>query len=495
MERPLKKQRKRIKLRQSVVLMLMGAVLVTGLVFWYVTWQNGGEVPYELHEESYRELVNRPVTEVSRITVSRRDQETYVLLGSNGKLSVQGQPEFVMNEAMEQTVLTASAILSVEETLSESREEWEPHKADFGLENPAVKVEIDYTDGLTAVFYIGNKAPDRNLYYYELDGDPNLYLASADLYEMFVDEVNFLHHVSQPVIHRQRINQITIKSGDGEMLGDWQLETDITDEQALSSWRMTSPYSYPCDAEAMDTLLRAMEKLYLGRFVSKATDLAKAQYGFLPAKRVITLHQAQGDMASTNEEGAYVIDTYPESTLTIEVGDTAWDYVDYCMVGDSIYLVSNISQPLLNNLVPQTTLLKQPAAIDLSSIAALVVEKGGERHEYVLRREEQVLPNNDLAIDEEGNILFDTYVKRDGVDIDIDAFEAAITSLQTVTVSGWLPSGFASTQAPSIKLTFTFLNGRTRTLECVAYDALQDALAVDGVYLHYLPRGILDKGI
>jgi hypothetical protein len=418
-----------------------------------------------------------------------------VLLGENGALTVSGRPDFVMDEEQQKSLLLDCAILEAEDTVYETKEEWEPHKADFGLNPPAVTVEVTYTDGNTAAFSLGAESPVNHWNYFTLEGDPRLYLASAEMIDLFDQDVTAFHHIDQPVIHHQRIDSITIQNGSVVTEAAWKLETDITDPNALSAWRMTAPYSYPCDAAAMDTLVNAMEKLYLGRFVSKATEAAKAQYGFTPPRRIITLHQAAGDIAAANESGAYEVTHNPESTWALTIGTAGGDYVDYVEAGGSIYLVSTISQPLLGSLVPENTLLQQPAAISLETIQSLTVEQNGESRAYTLKRVEQVLPNNELAYDENGNVLMDTFVDLNGKEYSLTDFETAITALQSVTVSGRLPEGFKPEGSSSVKLTFTLLDGRTRTLEAAPFDALQDALSVDGTYLFYMPKGALEKGL
>ncbi len=495
MEKPLKKQRHPAHPRRVLSLVLLAVALAAGSVFFYAASNSAGKIPQVPDAFTYRTLSVRGAEEVTRIAVTLREGDGYVLLAENGRLSVSGWPEFVMDGGQEKALLDACTILAVEDTVSESGEEWEPHKADFGLNPPAVTVEVAYTDGGTATFSLGAKAPHRNWYYYTLEGNPGLYLASADLIDLFGQDLTAFHHVDQPVIHRQRIDRVTIQNGSGKVEAAWELKTDITDPDALSAWRMTEPYAYPCDTSAMETLVSAMEKLYLARFVSRATEEAKAQYGFVPPRRMITVHQATGEIASIGDSGTYEITPYPESTLVLTIGTAGDDYVDYVEADGTIYLVSSISQPLLNSLVPEKTLLLQPAAIPLDTIQSVAVEKDGVRREYVLRRVEQLLPNNELATDEQGNVLFDTFVDLGGKEASISDFEAAITALQAVTVSGRLPENFSSGENPFVRLVFTLMDGRTRTLESVPFDALHDALGVDGTFLYYLPKGALEKGL
>lgn len=495
MEKPLKRKRKAPRPRRVLFLALLAVILAAGAVFFYAASKSPGKTPPVQSASTRRALVTRKAEEVARIAVARSSGEGYVLIGDNGRLTVQGRPDFVMDEGKQKNLLDDCAILEAEDTVSESREEWEPNKGSFGLNPPAVTVEITYTDGKTAAFSLGATSPVNNWNYFTLEGDPRLYLASADLIDLFDQDVTAFHQVDQPVIHHQRIDGITIQNGSGLAEAAWKLETDITDANALSAWRMTSPYSYPCDAGAMETLVSALEKLYLGRFVSKTTKEASAQYGFTPPRRVITLHQAAGEIAAVGVSGAYEVTPYPESTLTLTIGTAGDDYVDYVEVGGSIYLVSTLSQPLLGNLVPENTLLKQPAAISLDTIQSLTVESSGESRTYTLKRVERVLPNNDLAYDENGNLLTDTFVDLNGREYSFPDFEAAITALQSVTVSGRLPGGFAPEGSSSIRLIFTLQDGRTRTVEAAPFDALQDALGIDGTYLYYLPKGALEKGL
>ncbi len=495
MEKPLKKRRRKVRTSQLLSLVLLTAALAGGLVFWVLASRTAHEIPEVEAQTTSRTLLRHDTAAVTRIAVTRQGQEAYVLLGDNGSLAVSGQPDFIMDSDMAKQMLEACAILTVADTVTETSEEWEADKAEFGLESPAVTVDVSYADGSSASFSLGDKVPNANLYYFTLAGDPGLYLASADMPELFQMNLGALHQVDQPEIHSSRIDRITVSDGAGNPEAEWVLEAGTASGDASGSWRMTAPYDYPCSASAMDTLLSTLEDLYLGQFAAPATQEEKARYGLDTPLRTIAVHQAAGDVASVNASGVYETTSYPESTFQMAVGASQGDYVRYCQVGEKIYLVSSLSQPFLSTLTPETTLLTQPAAIPLESVASLVVEKDGERREYTLRRQERLLPNNELETDEDGNVLVDTFVTVNGQDTDFDAFSQSFTLLQAVTVSGRLPEGFAPAGEPSLRLTFTLVDGRMRTLECLPFDALQDALRLDGVCVQYLPKGELDKGL
>ena len=56
-------------------------------------------------------------------------------------------------------------------------------------------------------------------------------------------------------------------------------------------------------------------------------------------------------------------------------------------------------------------------------------------------------------------------------------------------VTGWLPTGYQSTEAAHTTLTITTASGKVHTIELAKYDALHDAVIVDGTALFYLIAG------
>ena len=55
-------------------------------------------------------------------------------------------------------------------------------------------------------------------------------------------------------------------------------------------------------------------------------------------------------------------------------------------------------------------------------------------------------------------------------------------------MSGWLPEGWAAAEEPHTTFTFEAVDGETHTLALTAFDALHDAVTLDGCTLFYLIR-------
>ena len=79
-------------------------------------------------------------------------------------------------------------------------------------------------------------------------------------------------------------------------------------------------------------------------------------------------------------------------------------------------------------------------------------------------------------------------MSRDTVENYRRGFEAAYSELLKVTVSGWLPEGWAPAEAPHTTFTFEAVDGETHILALTAFDTLHDAVTLDGCTLFYLIR-------
>ena len=481
MQKPPKKYRRLRGPSRGVSLILLAVALAAGVGFWYLAGYKGTQRPETESTLPYRTLFSREKTQIARISVSLEDGSGFVLLGDNGKLTPEGQPDFEMDPRLQGELLNACATIESVDTVYEKREEWEPYRKDFGLNTPQLSVEVDYTTGERAAFSLGDKTPEGNKYYFELQGDPGLYLASADLIELFSTEVSALRAVDQPVIHQERIDRITLKDGTGAVTAEWVQDADILAEDAMYAWRMTAPFQYPCDVTAMQDLTATLSQLYLGSDVAQATEENLAQYGLLTPKRTLIIHQAAAQVADVDESGAYEVGDYPESTFTLKVGNAQKDFVYYCQAGDRIYLVSSLSIPIVGGFAPENTLALQPFNLPLETLASLTVIMGTSSTEYILDHGEQTSAAEKIS------------VWKNGEEVSYEDFSARMASLQAVVVSGRLPEGFASDAAPTYSIALTFLDGRTRTIEAVSYDALHDALRVDGTFLHYLIKGELQE--
>ncbi len=103
-----------------------------------------------------------------------------------------------------------------------------------------------------------------------------------------------------------------------------------------------------------------------------------------------------------------------------------------------------------------------------------------------------MLPNNELATDEYGNLLYTVDVTRNGEPLSLDAFTALADRLGQMTVSGMLSAPQAPEGTPVWQMTLTTVKGVSRTLAAYPLDAFQYVLAVDGVALCQISKEALE---
>ena len=133
-----------------------------------------------------------------------------------------------------------------------------------------------------------------------------------------------------------------------------------------------------------------------------------------------------------------------------------------------------------------------PADMGEATLQGITVQMGGGTLAFHASYTEQVLPNNDLATDEDGNILYTVDVTLGGETITYDAFYALAERLRAMSVSGTLDSIQEPDGTPEWQLTLTTVQGRARTLAAYPMDAFFDVLAVDGIALDTISKEALE---
>lgn len=437
-----------------------------------------------LYEYSYPELVS--------VTIRRGDEAPWTAIPhiseafGEESVTIQGEDGFTLTWEESMEFLVSAVCITAEEVLTDNPAEYAGHLADYGLENPRYEARIRYADGTDITLRVGDKGPDGDWRYMLISGDDRLFAFSNGSVEGLFVNRDTLRKVSQPDLHKARIDRITLTQGD--RVSQWTLDGHITDADAADKWRITAPFTYPADAAAMEQLLTSAANLRLSAYVAPATEDNLRRYGFDAPRLAIELHQDAGTIAVNSADGAAQAVDFPESTVTFVIGGEKTDLVDYVRCGDGIFLSSHFSVGLFLDYDVESTMSRYPVLTALGNLAALSIREGETVTEYILRRTEKVAANNQLITDEDGNPVCDVTVTRNGEPIDYAAFEAAYNALALVSVSGRLPSP-AGLPAPHTECTFTDVDGTVHTVSLATFDVLHDAVIVDGHAAFYLIKG------
>lgn len=428
--------------------------------------------------------------DVTSITLAMRSGDGWtVTQDADGLLWAEGDDRFTVDTMTAAVLLDAACVVRFTEVLSDDPAEYTDRLADFGLAEPRAVVAVRYADGTCVTMRIGERAgSDEAPYYYmTVDGDDRLMTLDVGTKDDLVIERALLHAVEQPILHKARMDQITIALPDEEYA--WMLQGEITDGDAADRWQLTSPVRYPADGTAMENLRTNLANLRMGSYVAAASPETLTACGFDAPRMVLTVHQAAGSLGMTSAAGTYDIVDWPADEVTLTVGAAASDVLDYVLFNGSIYTTSHFLLDVFFEIRPASTLTRYPVLTAPDNLASLTVTQDGVTTAYVVTRTEQVAPNNELVYDADGHVVCDVTVTCNGEDMPWTAFEAAYNDLLLVTVSGTLPNHWAPTDPVHTAYRFETLTGITHTLELTRFDAFHDAVLVDGCAMFYLVKG------
>lgn len=450
--------------------------------------------PQQAAEESDHDtsgvLAEHEVNQVQRLAISLRDGDSWAAVqSSEGVLTLEDDPDYAVSAAKAAALLNAARRISYQAVLAEDPAEYAGRLADFGLEDPRIKLDVIYADGSRWVVCIGDQftLDDGMAYYMLVEGDDRLFALDKGSAEELMVERALLHPVTQPTLHKARFDRITLADGQGKVLAEWALQGAIGGN-ALDRWMLTAPVQYPADGEAMDALQDNLLNLRLGAYVGAATPEKLAECGFDQPRLVLTVHQAAGSIGTTGADGVYAVTDWPEDTFTLMVGGAKSDVVDYVRVGEEIYLTSHFTLEVFLNMEPASTLSRYIVPVALGNLKRLTIRTAEGEAAYEIIRTEQVAENNDLVTDSQGHVLYDVTCTLNGAEIGYAAFESAYNELLKATVSGRLPKGWTAVEVPHTTYIFEAVTGECYTLELTRFDAMHDAVLLDGHGLFYLIR-------
>ena len=484
-----KVERKQGKKHSRLFWVLLCFALLAGCIAAAVVMsQRANEEPPAARTRQAGAITQRNREDLDTLTVTLRNGETWTAKRQedNTLLIRDGEDRWQADENLGERLLDAAVNLTYEDILTEDRGEWEPEKQDFGLDEPLITAEIRFTDGTGVTVHIGGSAdPDNDAFHYMVaEGDGRLYAVSAGTVEELSVERQLLRAVPHLTIRGVLLDSISVSDAEGGTLAAWELRGQVTDRDAAENWKITAPFTYPADYDAIKNLKDSAENLRLGTFVRKAEETDRDEYGFAAGK-ALTLHMAPGSTGTVSGSGVYDVTDWDERTITLAIGNAKSDMVDYVLYDGNIYTMSHFSLGVFTEADVLSTAARYPAATPLNSLESLLLEREGQESvHYAVSRTDagEEAGEGGEAAEETARCL------RNGEEIPWETFSAAYERLLTVTVSGRLPEGFTPGEAHT-KYTFRTVSGGTHTVELSDYDGIHDAVTLDGDTLFYLIKG------
>jgi len=469
---------------QTVFLLLLCACLATGAAVILV--RSLSRPPQIMPAEEKTMLLARPSEEIASVLVAPKDSAAYPLLRKDGGFVLEGQEDTPLRESvMEEIVLSLGKVPAEAVVLPDLNAGQGLTTAAFGLEPPRARVEITYQDGEKAELLLGDltaneETPQR---YCMLAGDPKLYtILEADC-EVFFHEMEYLRDFEQPGIDASLLDRIDVT---GSVV--WSAV------YTPSGWQMEAPFAYPLSVQRMDALLNRIESMGFEAYLGGPETLDLAAYGLDAPEVTVRLTQAATVISGETEDGRQVSFPVAAREYTLRLGAETGKSGVYLLWEGKVYKASNFLLGFWKTLNPRDLVLLNPVNFQVNNLDEVRLAASGMSKAYEVRMVESVTENNQIATDEYGQTLYDMAVRRAGEteDMDAEAFAAWYRQLAALSGDGTLPEGFAL--SGESRATITLTNSHlTRTVDFYPFDALHDAMAVDGAALFYVQKERVDQ--
>ena len=479
---PRKKEKKRIG-GKTILLILLCCIAAAGAGAYFLN--RPAPLPPLGGGEEKTLLLSRPAEEIVSIAFSPADGVAYPLLRQEETFVLMGYEDTPLK-----TLSLDELLMSVEELPAETVVLPELNRSDelsmavFGFSPAQGRVVITYTDGEKKELLLGNLTPDteKPQRYCMLGNDPALYTILASDAIPFLREMDYWLEFTQPKLDASLLDRI-------EITGDVIWNAYYTP----SGWQMEAPVSYPLSTVRMDALLDKISAIGFESLLGDADKVNLALYGLDAPALTVRLTQAASVITGQTADGQDVTLPVPATVYTLRLGDETGKSGVYALWENKVYKASNFLLGFWKALDPMDYLLQTPVNFLVNNLSALTFSVNGQTQRYEVRMVESITENNQIATDEYGRVLYDCAVRKAGdtQDMDAEAFLSWYTRLASLSGDGRLPDDFVL--AGESRCTILLENENwTRKIDFYPYDALHDALAVDGAALYYVQKTWLD---
>lgn len=484
MEKVPRKRAKRPIKKWALLLILAAAALAAWGADWYIRTRLSRQPDFTERAETVI-LLAEARENIQSMTVIPEEGDAYLLSRQGDAFVLQGQEENPLRENILKDMLGVAEYMTAENTVI-APEDWDEGAvtlSDFGLEAPWVSLTVAYTDGRRVNVLFGDEAPDDTPQRYCLvEGQPGLFTVLTSETDAFFYDKEALRAFDQPKIDGSLLDRI-------DVTGDIILGLFYTP----SGWYLDAPLRYPAQTARVSTLLSRIGQMAFEACLGDAEQMDLRAYGLDSPALTVRLTQAASVINGETTEGEQVSVPVPETEYTLLIGDETGKSGVYLLWNGQVFKASNFLLGFWKELNADDLLLRAPVNLQVNDLKEVRVRSGEIQAAYAVEMVESVTENNLIATDEYGQILYDCEVTRAGEEtpLDTEAFLAWYASLASLAPAGELPAEYRAAGQPRAVITLTNEH-LVREIALYPFDALHDAVSVDGTAVYYTEKGWLD---
>jgi len=475
------RKRKQVDRRWLILAGALAALLILATAL--LLWRRPAPLLIDRHEEERVPLITREAQDLLRVEVTNSQGGRFSLARKEDGLVVEGQPDFIVDTLQGELIVQDLTLLYANEIAGEMVP-GATSVPELGLDDSAPRAQAFYADGSSLTLVFGHDAhTEIPSSYLMVLGDRLVYLVSPETRDHFDRALETLHQVPAINFNPSLLDTLQVKG-----------RAPFTLSQLEGLWELSAPYTYPADSTAVRQLLDSISKMRFALYAGEASEENLQRYGLGVPDRTITFMLSDSLLTGFDRQGAQTTSrAIPAQQLRIALGEGIGNIGLYCLYEGKIYQASNASMGFLRDSTLERLRSPTPVNIPIARLHALEVLDGTATRVYRVELVEQVLPNNQLALDEQGQVLHVPVITLNGQQTDQDAFMRQYLTLMALGRSGRLPEGFTpQSGTPSRMYRFDTAQGR-RELALFHYDALHYAMRVNGVFADYVLRESADS--
>lgn len=458
-----------------MLLLAFGLLLLCAGGYFLLSGQEAFPPP-ESAEEIW--LTSVDASDIQKLSLFPREGGACTLVKTEDSMWLESQPDLALRQDVVNEMLEAAGYLKAVHAMGPI-DELQAVPADFGLESPALRVMLSDCENRETEILLGHEVPEtEERMYYCLSGGM-LYTVLAEPCDILFHDVAYLRDFRQPQLQSDLIDRI-------EVTGN----KEITLQYTQVGFVLEKPFSYPADRQKITSLLTRLDQMAFEAYLGEKDETDLAAWGLEEPQITVYLTQAESVIDGITAQGETVSIPVPAKTYTLEIGnDDGKSGVYVCWEG-GVYKASQFLLGMWKDMQPEEFLSANPMDFQVEQLTGISIEKDGAVTEYQLDMVEALTENNEIAVDEYGNTLYDVRVTEGDRATDAAAFLSWYVKLNRLSLSGKVKEGWKKVgEALAVIVLKTPV--LDRQIAFYPYDALHAVMEVDGTAVYYLEKSAL----
>lgn len=463
-------------------------LILIGLLFFFVRKHNRPMPKLDPQRPQTEVLFSAEPEDLRQFTIKPAGAPAYTVARTKDGLKIKGKEDFPLDEDSIQNMLSNMLHVTTLSNFGDIKHDPIPLEQ-LGLDDRALRVDIELSDGSSFAFSIGDRVPGTDIPqdYLLLSSGDILYGIDTDMRYALERKLESLHPVPRLDFTADLMDRFTIK-GKNQTLMIERITADL--------WEMREPYSYPVSLSSEKQLLGHIKDMRLASFVASADEAALRTYGLDAPRYVIQMDLAASTIASFDDKGQPAANIpVAAQQITLDIGHEIPDIGFYCRYRDGIYQASDLSMGFLLNIDPKHYISPQALDIPLNLVKELSFSlPNAPAQKYQIELVEHILRSGDFAKDETGEQLYNYHVSFEGASVDPAPLAALYTGLMNLSGFGEVSKEYQPAEHSALlSLKVRYAIDRERTISFHPYDALHAALVINGKALYLIETSSLSS--